>query len=121
MKIGELSERSGISVRMLRYYEQEGLLRPKRLQSGYREYDDADEQLVRRIRQLSESGLKLGAIKQLMPCMLSSRPGFSPCPEVLATLRREIDELGTRIECLQSSRRALSEYLDDVTSGVKDS
>lgn len=115
MKIGKLSARAGISERMLRYYEQEGLLRPKRLPSGYREYGDADEQLVRRIRQFSESGLKLDAIKQLMPCVLSDHPGFAPCPEVLATLRREIDEIGMRIERLQSSRRILSKYLDEVT------
>ncbi|WP_244893587.1 MerR family DNA-binding transcriptional regulator [Gilliamella apicola] len=36
MKIGELSKLSQISVRMLRYYEEEGLLSPKRTVSGYR-------------------------------------------------------------------------------------
>ena len=34
MKIGELSRRSGVSIRMLRYYETEGLLKPKRTASG---------------------------------------------------------------------------------------
>ena len=38
MKIGELAEKSGVSVRSLRYYEQQGLLQPGRLMNGYRMY-----------------------------------------------------------------------------------
>lgn len=114
MKIGELSRRSGISVRMLRYYEQEGLLQPQRLESGYREYRDADEQLVLRIRMLGDAGLKLGAIRQLLPCVLSDRPDFEPCAEVLATLGRELGGIEERIKCLQSSREILANYLRDL-------
>lgn len=114
MKIGELSHRSGISVRMLRYYEQEGLLQPSRRESGYREYGEADEQLVRRIRMLGEAGLKLDTIRQLLPCVLSDRPDFEPCSEVLATLKRELGGIDERIKCLQSSRKILADYLDDL-------
>ena len=38
MQIGELSARTGASVRMLRYYEEQGLLEPRRTGSGYRDY-----------------------------------------------------------------------------------
>ncbi len=115
MRIGELSRRSGISMRMLRYYEQQGLLRPARRASGYREYGDAEERLVRRVRMLSEVGLKLDAIKQLLPCMLSDRPDFQPCSELSATLRREIAEMDERIERLKSNRHILAGYLGDLT------
>lgn len=115
MKIGELSRRSGISVRMLRYYEQEGLLQPNRRESGYRDYGEAEEQLVRRIRMLSTAGLKLDTIKQLLPCVLSDRPDFEPCSEVLATLKRELGGMEQRIECLQSSQRILAGYLGELT------
>lgn len=40
MRIGELARRTGVSERMLRYYEQEGLLRPARTTSGYRDYGE---------------------------------------------------------------------------------
>ena len=38
MKIGELAARTGVSIRSLRYYEQQGLLMPVRNENGYREY-----------------------------------------------------------------------------------
>ena len=42
MRIGELSRRAGVSQRALRYYEEQGLLRPARRSSGYREYGPED-------------------------------------------------------------------------------
>jgi len=40
MRIGELATRTGVPTRMLRYYEEQGLITPRRLANGYREYDD---------------------------------------------------------------------------------
>jgi len=48
MRIGELSARTGVSVRMLRHYEKEGLLHPSRLASGYRAYTSADADRVKK-------------------------------------------------------------------------
>ena len=112
MQIGDLSKRTGISVRMLRYYEQEGLLAPARRASGYRDYGEAEERTVRRIRLLSEAGLKLDTIRFLLPCVLTDRPDFEPCAEVLATLRHEVAGLDEKIDCLQSSRDILTGYLE---------
>lgn len=111
MKIGELATRTGVSVRMLRYYEEEGLLHPVRRSSGYREFSEADVETVLRIRTLGEAGLKLSSIRLLLPCVAGEKPGFQPCPTVLATLRSEITTLDTKIACLQSSRAILGNYL----------
>jgi DNA-binding transcriptional MerR regulator len=111
MQIGELSRRTGISVRMLRYYEEEGVLRPGRRESGYRDYGPAEEQLAKRIRMLSDAGLKLDAIRTLLPCVLSDLPELELCDEVRATLTREICDMDERIACLQSSREVLAGYL----------
>ncbi|MBA4496593.1 MerR family DNA-binding transcriptional regulator [Paenactinomyces guangxiensis] len=40
MNIGEISCRTGVSVRSIRYYEQKGLISPKRQENGYREYGE---------------------------------------------------------------------------------
>ncbi|MBC9878397.1 MerR family transcriptional regulator [Bradyrhizobium sp. INPA01-394B] len=111
MQIGELSRRTGVSVRMLRYYEEEGLLQPSRRDSGYRDYGPAEEQLVRRIRVFSDAGLKLHAIRTLLPCVLNDRPELELCNEVRATLNREIGGIEERIACLESSRDILVGYL----------
>jgi DNA-binding transcriptional MerR regulator len=111
MQIGELSRRTGISVRILRYYEEEGLLQPSRQDSGYRDYGPAEERLVRRIRMFSDAGLKLDAIRTLLPCVLNDTSELELCDEVRATLAREIGSIEERIACLQSSRDVLSGYL----------
>ena len=42
MKIGDLAQRTGVSVRMLRFYEAQGLLSPARNAAGYRLYGEAE-------------------------------------------------------------------------------
>ncbi len=111
MQIGEMSRRSGVSVRMLRYYEREGLLRPARRPSGYRIYGDADLASVRRIRALNAAGLKLGSIRRILPCARGDSLEFAPCREFRASLRRQIVELDGRIAALSESRRLLAGYL----------
>jgi len=39
MRIKELSERTGVSARLPRYYEEQGLLTPRREENGYRDHD----------------------------------------------------------------------------------
>ena len=81
MKIGELSRRTGVSVRMLRYYEGEGLLAPPRTEAGYRDYGPAEEETVRRIKMLGAAGMTLETIQQLLPCVTNNSPDFRPCDE----------------------------------------
>ena len=57
MKIGELSERTGIPTRMLRYYEEQGLLTSERSANGYRSYDETDVERATRARGLVQAGL----------------------------------------------------------------
>src|SRR4051812_19175218 len=111
MGIGELSRRSGVSVRMLRYYEEAGLLQPSRTSSGYRSYGDAEERTVHWIRTLSAAGLKLETIRRLLPCVRGNRPHFTPCAELRAILQQEVETLDSRIRELGESRRILAGYL----------
>lgn len=112
MQIGELSRRSGVSVRMLRYYETEGLLNPARTPAGYRVYGDADAQAVGRIRMLSASGLTLNVIQRLLPCVHSDTPDFDPCPILRAGLRQQIEKLDSKLAELSESRSMLADYLN---------
>jgi len=112
MRIGELSERTGISQRMLRYYEQEGLLKPQRTNSGYRDYSHQAETLVRHIRNLSEVGIKLNSIRTLLPCISGQeqRPKFVGCPEVRANLREYLETLDRKLSELSESRNAVAGF-----------
>jgi DNA-binding transcriptional MerR regulator len=108
MRIGELSRRTGVSQRLLRYYEEQGLLRPVRLASGYREYGPDDPALVRRIRCLLGAGLNTATIATLLPCLRDEDERLVPtCSTMLAELRRERDRISDAIEGLEQSRSML--------------
>ena len=115
MKIGELSRRTGVPTRMLRYYEEQNLLHPARGENGYREYGDTAVPCVQQIRGLLDSGLTTEIIRAILPFL--SAPGeIHLHPECLTTetaalLRDEIDRIQSRIDCLARNRDALRAYL----------
>lgn len=65
MKIQDMEHRTGLDRASIRYYEKEGLLIPKRLENGYREYTEADAELLKKIKLLRRLGLSIEKIRQL--------------------------------------------------------
>ncbi|MEV6136288.1 MerR family transcriptional regulator [Nocardia sp. NPDC051990] len=120
MRIGELSERTGTSRRLLRYYEEQGLIAADRCANGYRNYDDRFVDRVGQIRGLLDAGLPTRIIKQILPCLDKPRTIYFPdaTPEMLATLERERDRMSDRIRCLSRNRDAIAEYLEAVRTNV---
>ncbi|MEU8875056.1 MerR family transcriptional regulator [Streptomyces javensis] len=112
MRIGELSRRTGVNERLLRYYEQQGLLRPERLPSGYRAYRASDVAVVRRIRALLAAGLSTATISQVLPCLRDDGEHLVPtCPDLLGELRAERDRMTSAIEELELSRSLLDRVI----------
>ncbi|MET3599110.1 MerR family transcriptional regulator [Martelella mangrovi] len=114
MQIGELSRRTGVSIRMLRYYEAEKLISPARRASGYRDYSTEDERIVQAVRTLSEAGLKLDFIRRFLPCLRSEGPILHPCPELMAAMEREMQALEERINGFRQSRDMLGSYYEEM-------
>lgn len=109
MRIGELSRRTGASERALRYYEEQGLLRPQRRPSGYRVYSDADVPAVRRIRVLLAAGLGTAQIVEVLPCMVDDNGLLMPsCPELVDELVKHRDRIGDAISELEATRANLN-------------
>ncbi|WP_028812299.1 MerR family transcriptional regulator [Streptomyces flavidovirens] len=121
MRIGELSERTNTPRRLLRYYEEQGLIAADRSPNGYREYDERFVDRVMQIRGLLDAGLPTRIIKQILPCLDKPRVIHFPdaTPEMLATLRHERDRMNARIECLIRNRDAMEEYLDAVSGTLR--
>ncbi|MCC2032503.1 MerR family transcriptional regulator [Microbacterium allomyrinae] len=114
MKIGELSERTGIPTRMLRYYEQQGLLASDRAANGYRSYDEADVERASRVRGLVQSGLSTRMTKVVLDIERQCESAAPPaCSLSLAEeLAAELDALEERLACLTKSRDAVARYLE---------
>ncbi|MFB8352316.1 MerR family transcriptional regulator [Streptomyces niveus] len=116
MRIGELSDRTSTSRRLLRYYEEQGLIVSTRCANGYRSYDEPAVDRVVQVRGLLDAGLPTRIIKQILPCLDKPRVIHFPdaTPEMLATLEVERDRMTRRIDCLTRNRDAVDEYLSTV-------
>jgi DNA-binding transcriptional MerR regulator len=114
MKIGELAKRVNVSTRLLRYYEEQGLLVPKRAANGYRIYSEQLVGRVMQIRGLLDAGIPTRIIQNILPCLnaLTELHFADATPEMIATLEQERDSLDRRIQCLTRNRDAISAYLE---------
>jgi DNA-binding transcriptional MerR regulator len=114
MKISELAKRTGVAPRLLRYYEEQGLVTPRRLDNGYREYDAYLVDRVSKIRGLLDSGIPTRIIGDMLPCLDQSQAIVvaDPDPELREVLVRERDRMAERIMFLQHSHQALTRYVE---------
>jgi DNA-binding transcriptional MerR regulator len=116
VKIGELARRTNIPARMLRYYEEQGLLTPRRLDNGYRDYDESLADRVEKIRCFIDAGVPMRAIERL----LSSTEGAEDAwrAEVSAEfgglLLRERDRMAARIDSLERSLASMTRLIEDL-------
>ncbi|MFC5156818.1 MerR family transcriptional regulator [Streptomyces amakusaensis] len=119
MRIGAMSQRTGVSERLLRYYEEQGLLNPLRRASGYREYDEEDVNRVRGIRTLLGAGLSTQTISVLMPCMVEDDGSLMPgCADMLPDLYRERERIDAAVEQLLGARTVLDTLISATPSIV---
>lgn len=122
MQIGELSTRTGATVRMLRYYEEHGLLEPQRTESGYRIYAESDVLRVRYIRCMLASALPTSVVAQALRFLLDERPAVPELPtdraRLAEVLQTELDALTERIAILKRSREQLATFVDDIRRDV---
>ncbi len=114
MRIGELAKLSNTPTRSLRYYEEQGLIVPRRLENGYREYDPYLIDRAIQIRGLIDSGVPTKIIALILPCLDKPR-GIVPDdiqPELLTILRDERDKMTQRIDFLTRNRDSIATYID---------
>jgi MerR family copper efflux transcriptional regulator len=66
MQIGELAERTGLSLRTIRHYDEVGLLPASRTEGGFRVYSEQDYQRLMHIRQMKPLGFTLEQMAELL-------------------------------------------------------
>ena len=110
MRIGELAARAGVSVRSLRYYEEQGLLTAIRSASSQRLYVDSDVERVRFLQRLYAAGLSSRTIAELLPCVES--PSAENDDEAWIRLAQERQRLDAHIADLLRTRDALDAVIE---------
>ncbi|GAB17296.1 putative MerR family transcriptional regulator [Gordonia effusa NBRC 100432] len=113
IRIGELSRRTGVSVRSLRYYEQQMMLVSERTPGGHREYPEAAVDRVILIQQLFAAGLHSTKIAQLLPCMRApeGRPNEQATPRLVDELTAECRRIESMIRDLNASKSILQQVI----------
>lgn len=113
MRIGELADRTGVSVRSLRYYETKGLLVPERGPGGQRDYDDAAVDRVRRIQQMYAAGLNSDTVGELLPCIhdRDGAPNATATPFLVDKLTEERARIQQALDDLHRTRDVLDGVL----------
>ena len=114
MNIGEAAKASGVSAKMIRYYESTGLIPTAgRTGSGYRVYSDTGVQMLRFIRRSRDLGFPVEKIEELLALWRDrSRHSF----DVKRLAQEQIDGLERKIAEMQAMKETL-QYLADACCG----
>ncbi|MEV8400263.1 MerR family transcriptional regulator [Streptomyces niveus] len=112
MRIGEVAAKAGVSVRALRYYEQQELLHSTRNPGGQRQYPAGAVERVRLIQRLYSVGLPSRTIREVLPFADSGEVS----PELLELLAAEHDRLDRQLTDLRDVRDRLHDCLTEARS-----
>jgi MerR family copper efflux transcriptional regulator len=115
MHIGELAEKTGLSLRTIRHYDEVGLLKPAgRTDGGFRLYSHDDFtrlMLIRRMKPLGFSLEEMTDLLRIIDTLSGGDPG-SDSPAVRAELDDFIDEAVRRRAKLQEQLGMPDEFLE---------
>lgn len=109
LRIGEVASRSGLSVKTIRFYSDEGLIQPSgRSQGGYRLFREAVLEELSLIRTLKAMEIPLQDVRLLLE---SRRSGLCTCSSLQATIANKAAEIEQRINALRELQRELQGLL----------
>lgn len=128
MNIGQAAKASGVSAKMIRYYESTGLIRPaERSISGYRHFSNVDVHILRFIRRSRDLGFAVEQISELLTLWQDRSRKSGDVKQValdhVIVLKNRITELESMVttltklaDCCQGGERPECPILEDLSS-----
>lgn len=111
MNIGEAAERSGVSAKMIRYYESVQLLSPAaRRQNGYRDYGEADVSVLQFIRRTRDLGFSLEEVGALLALWQDRRRSSREVKRLAETHIADIERRMKDMRAVLRTLRALANH-----------
>lgn len=109
LNVGEVSRLTNISIRMLRHWDETGLVSPQRDWNGYRLYSDSDLSRLRRLLLYRELGIPVPRIKQL----LDAKPS-----ELIRELADRRGQLARKAERINQALVDIDRLMDIAQTGI---
>jgi Cu(I)-responsive transcriptional regulator len=106
MNIGAAAKASGVSAKMIRYYEQTGLIPPaERTAAGYRDYAMTDVHMLRFVRRARDLGFSVAEIDELLQLWRNRRRKSADVKRIaldrIEDLHRRINEMQQMVATLE--------------------
>jgi DNA-binding transcriptional MerR regulator len=112
---GDLARATGNTVRTIRFYEEEGLLKPSVVsEGGHRRYTEDDLEKLRLILDLRELGLSLGEIRTVLELRSGCQTAAEFAVRFKQVLVAHIEQAQRRLERLRRVKRELTEALNSI-------
>lgn len=118
MRVAELAELTGITVRTVRYYHAIGLLPVPPARGGWRDYGLVHVARLSRIRWLTEAGVSLAMIGELLAAEPAGADGARGRESVLVDLRATVSAVDEQLARLREQRERLARLMRLVESGA---
>ncbi|MGQ0845085.1 MAG: MerR family transcriptional regulator [Sporichthyaceae bacterium] len=118
MHIGELAERTGMSLRTLRHYDEIGLLAPSgRTDGGFRIYTESDLQRLLVIRRMKPLGFSLAEMHRALE-IIDATTAAPTCRHAAEQLADLLDQARTRRATLARQVDMADEFVELLTAYV---
>jgi MerR family transcriptional regulator, copper efflux regulator len=112
LTIGELSQRTGASVRSIRHYDEHGLLASVRASNGYRMFPTRAVTQVKQIQRMIATGFSIDEIRGFPDCMLLIE-GARSCDQISDVQRQRLEAIDRQIADLERRRLRLIKTLSE--------
>lgn len=111
MLIGELSKKTGVSVRALRHYEQKNLIHSERMDNRYRVFDDSAVEKVKTIQIYLSLGLTTDEIGKIVECPMMIEDQQPLCDKAIVVYETKLKDINEQITLLENLRTNLEERI----------
>jgi MerR family transcriptional regulator, copper efflux regulator len=111
MRIGELAKRLNVATSKIRFLEKQGLIRPIRLSSGYRDYDDGAIETLQIILQAQSFGFTL---QEIDSSFIETKGQGLRCGYIIKRLTGKRHELDRHIEQLLALRTRMTNTIEEL-------
>lgn len=111
MNIGEAARRSGVSAKMIRYYESIGLIEaPPRTQAQYRVYEADDVHTLRFVRRSRNLGFSLDETRALLALWRDKSRASADVKQLAMSHVRDLEAKAAELQAMADTLRHLAEH-----------